>query len=129
MQSYDSPEQVDPQVVTERKSPDEDVEIREWIRNAARASWLAPLIAFGVKVVTREVLREFPVGGLVVGIFELLLILMGLICGIVAISSATPSERRRIRWPSTVGIFVNLALIGLVVLAWFALQNIRAQHL
>jgi hypothetical protein len=83
---------------------------------AAKAAWMAPLIAFTLGCCTRGAMRGAPSVGFVIAGFQLLLILAGLGLGIFALTGVRKHGSTGILAPAVVGIVLNVGIIALNVI-------------
>ncbi len=90
--------------------PREPGEKKNFHHQAARASWIAPLVAAILGMLASAVRQQSRTGALVIGIANLLIILLGLIFAIVALAGVR--GRRGIVVPAGIGLLINLALLG-----------------
>jgi hypothetical protein len=82
---------------------------------AAKAAWMAPLIAFTLGCCTRGAIRGAPAVGFVIAGFQLLLILGGLGLGVFALTGVRKHGSTGILAPAIVGIILNVGIIALNV--------------
>ena len=83
---------------------------------AAKAAWMAPLIAFTLGCCTRGAIRGAPVVGIVIAGFQLLLILGGLGLGVFALTGVRKHGSSGIMAPAIIGIALNIGIIALNVI-------------
>jgi hypothetical protein len=86
------------------------------IEQAARASWLGPLVALVLLVLTWKMPRG--TGSVVIAVINGALLLAGLCLGIVALASQKPPRVKRI--DTQAGVGVGLSLLLLIVIVWSA---------
>jgi hypothetical protein len=84
------------------------------IEQAARASWLAPLVALGLMLLTWKMPRG--TGSIVIAIINGALLLAGLCLGVVALAAMNKMPDPRIRKQAGVG--VGLSLLIIIVMIW-----------
>ena len=77
---------------------------------AAKASWIAPLVAFGLNVLTQGLPGQ---GRLVAGVASLIIYVVGLVAGVTALTWMKQYGRERILIPAIVGICINGVLVSL----------------
>jgi hypothetical protein len=82
---------------------------------AAKASWIAPLVALGLGCCTSSAQRTMPAVGMVIGISQLLLVAGGIACGIFALVGVGKHGAEGLLFPAVVGLVLNVLFIGLVV--------------
>jgi hypothetical protein len=92
---------------------------------AAKAAWMAPLIAFGLGCCTRGIQASSPAVGMAIGGFQILLILGGIGCGVFALVGASKHGAEGILLPAITGLVLNLAFIGLIIVAAIALTRLK----
>ncbi len=80
-------------------------------RQAAKASWVAPLVAFAVSLGIRASVEDSATASMVRLIADLVLVGGGLILGIVALCSVRRHGREGILRPAIIGVTINLLLI------------------
>lgn len=77
---------------------------------AAKASWVAPIIAFALNGLTQTLPGQ---ARLVVGVASLIIYVVGLVAGITALTWMKQYGRERILVPAIVGICLNGVLVSL----------------
>ena len=81
---------------------------------AAKASWLAPLIAMIASFFMRHA-REVDQRMAIMGLFLVALYGLGLILGVVAMTGIPRHGRRGILIPALIGVVLNAGILALVV--------------
>lgn len=98
---------------------------------AAKASWVAPLIAFGLGFAGSCILSNVLVGDpnatrlpqLVIGTIGLVLALTGFCLGVYALFGIRTYGIERILIPAIIGIMLSSVYVGLVIVAFVALRG------
>ena len=101
-------------------------------RQAARASWMAPLIAIIFNYTIKNAgLGASTARGLVIGIVSLILYLAGLVLAVYALSQVRSAGRKGILAPAIVGLVLNglfLLLVGGVAVSSYLDARARASQ-
>src|SRR5437762_1135081 len=84
------------------------------IEQAARASWLAPLVALGLMLLTWKMPRG--TGSIVIAIINGALLLAGLCLGVVALAAMNKAPEPRIRTQAGIGVAASFLII--VAMIW-----------
>jgi hypothetical protein len=93
------------------------------IEQAARASWLAPLVALALMLLTWNM--PSGTGSLVIAIINGALLLTGLCLGVVALAAMNRAPSPRIRTQAGVGVGLSLLIIVVMIWAKFFTQPAR----
>ncbi|MHC4087017.1 MAG: DUF4190 domain-containing protein [Planctomycetota bacterium] len=88
-------------------------------RQAAKASWVAPLLCLSLSYLTKPASR---VGNMAMVIFMLSFIVAGLVFGIIALFGIRKYGRKGILKPAIAGIIVNVLFISLIISLWVFLD-------
>jgi len=92
----------------------EDQSKPSFFQQAAKASWLAPIVAVVANLLLRN-LDKFDERQAIIGIMLLLLYGLGLTLGIVAMAGISKHGRRGILVPALIGILVNGAILTISI--------------
>jgi hypothetical protein len=97
---------------------------------AARASWLAPLIAIGVSVFTVQIRQnnDDPMPGMIVACAIILIILAGFVFGLFAFVSAFVKGYYSALVPATIGLVINGLIVFVIGSSLVAAAQVALQH-
>src|SRR5258706_4808032 len=81
----------------------------------ARASYIAPIIAFALGCLTRTTVEGHPMTGLIIGGVNIFLIIAGLCLAIIALSGMSKVGRDGVLGPAITGLVINVLIVTLLV--------------
>jgi hypothetical protein len=85
-------------------------------KQAAKASWITPLLAFGLIFLTSISFESNPATGQIIWLVSPLFFILGLGFGIFALLGIKKYGKKDILIPSIVGVLLNIGALSLVVL-------------
>src|SRR5688500_4328486 len=94
-------------------------------QQAARASWMAPLVAIGFGILTAGS-RDDRTTAIVVGGANALIILLGFAFAVVALAGIRRHGREGLLVPALIGLVLNGLLIASMAVTWSAASRIAA---
>ncbi len=95
---------------------------------AARAGWIAPLLAVAVNMFLGSTSEERTVI-LSIGLLAGVMVLIGFVCALWAIASAVAKGPRRLLIPGAIGLILNGSLIYLTIYTFqYVAQHARQQE-
>jgi hypothetical protein len=106
---------------------------------AAKASWLAPLIAIGLGIAGTVMLPIHPgmeeeavhtarIGKVVIGLIAVAIVLVGVVLGVLALFGVRKHGARGILAPSLIGLLLSSGYLYLLVSTILLVQQIAQQH-
>ena len=87
-------------------------------QQAAKASWIIPLLALGMMVISNSVMKSpgAQLNPLILGGFIVLLFLVGILLGIISLCGIKKYGKQGILAPAITGIVLNLVFLSLLVM-------------
>ena len=87
-------------------------------KQAAKASWIIPLLALGMMAVGNSVMKtsSSTVGPLILGGFVILFFLAGIILGIISLFGIKVYGKKGILTPAIIGILLNVSFLSLLLM-------------
>ena len=87
-------------------------------QQAAKASWIIPLLALGIMIISNSVMKspDAQLNPLILGGFIVLLFLVGIILGIISLFGIKKYGKQGILAPAITGILMNLVFLSLLLM-------------
>jgi hypothetical protein len=92
---------------------------------AAQASWMAPLVGIALNVLSSSAVQKDRVGLLVVGLSSFAIYILGLCCGIFALTRIRKYGRAGILAPAITGVSINGVLVAIFCVVFLALYILK----
>ena len=86
-----------------------------WYHQAARVSWAAPVVSFALGCLGRAQMEDEALGASVIAATQMVLIAVGLVCGIVALTGVRRVGSRGIVTPAVVGLLLNGLAVAMLL--------------